>query len=110
LPETQLALPFEAGAGQAVHRVPQVAGAVSDEQMPLQLCSPARHIPLQARLLAMQAPLHTYWPAGHWVPHDRPSHVAEPPVGTAHAAHDVVPQLEVRLLATHGPVFAGQRW
>jgi hypothetical protein len=58
----------------------------------------------------MQAPLHTYWPVGHVGVHDRPSHVAEPPVGMAHGVHDVVPQLATRVLATHGPVFAGQRW
>ena len=92
-----------------VQRVPHVTGDVSDEHTPLQLCVPPGHVLLQARLLAMQAPLHTCWPAGHMSPHDRPSHVAEPPVGAAQAEHDVVPQLEVSALLTHGPVFAGQR-
>jgi hypothetical protein len=110
VPPVQAPAPFETGAGQAVQRVPHVAAAVSDEQMPLQLWVPVGHVPLHARLAAMQAPAQSCWPDGHVEPHERPSQVALPPVGTGHAVHDVVPQLEVRALLTQAPVPAGQRW
>jgi hypothetical protein len=110
VPPLQLPAPCEGGSAQGEQREPQVAGEVLLEQMPLQMCVAPMQVPLHGRLLAMHAPLQTYWFAGQTGWHERPSQLAEPPVGTGHAAHEVVPQLEVRLLATHGPVFAGHWW
>jgi hypothetical protein len=54
---SQVACPFDGGAGQAEQRVPQELGLVFDWQSPLQLCVPDEQVPLQALLFGMQAPL-----------------------------------------------------
>jgi hypothetical protein len=103
----QLAAPCEVGSAHAEQRAPHVPTLPLGEQMPLQLWVFVGHMLLQARLLAMQAPLHSCMLVGQLVPHDRPSQVAEPPWGTAQAEHEVGPQLARSVLATHAPVPAG---
>ena len=103
----QLAAPCEVGSAHAEQRDPHVPTFPLGEQMPLQLCVLAGHMLLHARLLAMHAPLQSCVPPGQLVPHDRPSQVAEPPVGTAQAEHEVGPQLVSSVLATHVPVPGG---
>lgn len=112
VPPLQLPAPCEGGSAQGEQREPHVAGEVLLAQMPLQRCVPGRasQLPPQGRLAAMQLPAQSCVPPGHERPHDRPSQVAVPPAGMGQALHEVVPQLEVRLLATHGPVPAGHWW
>ena len=106
----QLAAPCEGGSAHAEQREPQVATSLLGAQMPLQLCVLFGHVLLHARLLAMQAPLQSCMLLGQLVPQDRPSQVAEPPVGAAHVEHDVGPQLVSSELLTQGPVPAGHWW
>jgi len=105
-----VAAPLLTGAEHAEQLVPQVATAVLAAQMPLQLCVPVGHVLLQARLVAMQAPLQSCMPLGQLAPQLRPSQVADPPWGTAHAVHDVVPQLATSVLLTQAPVPDGHWW
>ncbi len=89
------------GNEQAVHAVPQLLTLVSLAQMPEQLWVPLAQTPLQAALLAMQVPAHSFMPDGQAGTHCVPSQVTEPPVGCTQAVHDVVPQLPTSLLLTH---------
>ena len=105
----QLAAPCVGGLAHGEQREPHEATAPFGEQMPLQLWLFAGHVLLQARLLAMQAPLQSCMPPGQLVPHESPSQVAAPPVGTGHAEHEVWPQLVSRALLTQAPAPAGHR-
>ena len=79
---SQIADPLAAGAGHATHAVPQKLVLVSAWQMPLQLCMPPEHIPLQAFAAGMQTPAHSFMPFGQAGMHASPSQVTLPPVGT----------------------------
>ena len=85
---SQAALPFM-GLAQGVQLTPQELRLMLLTHMPLQLCVPPGHTPLQARFTAMQAPAHSLRPAGQAPPHEVPSQVALPPVGTGHGVHDM---------------------
>ena len=88
----QVAVPF-AGCLHGIHAVgPQLAGSLSETQLPLQLCVPAGHDPSQALPAGMQLPLHKVVPLGHLAPHWVPSQVASPPMGIGQAVQPV-PQL-----------------
>jgi hypothetical protein len=90
-----------AGAEQGVHDVmPQPLGLVFAWQLPLQLCVPAGHVPRQACAVGMQPPVHSFVPLGHVPPHERPSQVAVPPVGIAHAVQDA-PHDPISVLTRH---------
>jgi hypothetical protein len=105
-PLLQVALPWEDGSGQGVHRLPQAATLVLDMHMPLQLCVPEGHWPLQAWLLSMQAPLHSLVFPEQEGMQFTPSQLTLPPDGAWQALHEV-PQVATALLATH---FPPQRW
>ena len=107
IPPLQVAVPCKPAAGQAKHCVPHDAVSVSDRQMPLQLCVPLGHDPLQAVLLEMQAPLQILLPDGHAGLHASPSQDTVPPVGAAQAEHEVLslgPQVATALLSTQAPL------
>jgi hypothetical protein len=91
-----------AGAGHAVHETPQLWISAFERQTPLHSCSPAAQNPRHACTPGMQAPAHNFIPAGQLAPHWTPSHVAVPPIGTAHGVQDT-PQLATSLFET-------QRW
>jgi hypothetical protein len=65
------------------------------------------HMPLQALVLGMQAPAHTFEPEGQAGMHASPSQVTvPPPVGAWQGEHDVRslgPQVATALLSTHLP-------
>ncbi len=70
---------------------PIPASVVPTHPPPLHVC-PAPHATPHAPqfvpvVSATHAPLHALVPAGHALPHTPPTHVALPPVGTAHAVH-----------------------
>ena len=103
VPLAHTALPFEAGAVQALQPTPQKEVLVSAWHTPLQLCVPVGQVPLHAIVFAMQAPLHSLLPLKQAGTHARPSQVADPPVGVWHAVHDVGPQVATSRLLTHFP-------
>lgn len=97
---SQVALPFDGGAGQAEHRLPQEATLVSDEQVPLQSWVPSRQVPPQDCVVLRQAPEQIRWSVGQVVPQATPLQVAVPPAGTGQAVHNVAPQFAVSRLST----------
>jgi hypothetical protein len=102
------AVPFGPGVGHATQVGPQKLVLVSLWQMPLQLCVPVGHTPLQAFAFGMHAPAHSLLPVGHAGTHAKPSHVTvPPPVGAWQAVHDVLslgPQVAGARLSTHLPL------
>jgi hypothetical protein len=96
------------GAVQAVHEAPHELTLVFERHRPLQACVPAgQSTPLQAWVLATQAPAQRRVFAGQAAPQLVPSHVAVPPVGAVHAVHEEAPQVAGEVLLTHA---APQRW
>ena len=92
------------GFGHAAHDVaPQVSTLVFGAQIPAQLCVPVGHTPEHAVAASMHVPAHAFIPVGHVGTHAVPSHVTEPPAGSWHAVHDVVPQLPTSRLLTQRP-------
>ena len=92
------------GFAHAAHDVvPHVSTLVFRAQIPEQLCVPAAQTPEQAVAASMQLPAHSFVPVGHAGWHIVPSHATEPPAGSWHAVHEVVPQLPTSLLLTHLP-------
>jgi hypothetical protein len=101
---SQLACDAPVGSGQLVHAVvPHELTLVFASQKPLQAWLPRSHAPEQAAVMAMQTPLHTFWFVGQAVPHAPLAQVAEPPVGTLQAVHDV-PHVATSVLLTHLPL------
>jgi hypothetical protein len=101
---SQVAVLAPVGFGQAVHDVvPQVSTLVLVAQIPAQLCVPVAHTPEHAVAASMHVPAQAFIPVGHVGRHAVPSHVTEPPAGSWHAVHDVVPQLPTSRLLTHRP-------
>jgi len=98
----QDAMPL-AGDGHAVHAVPQLAGSLSDWQVPWQSCIPAGQTPRQLCAPGMQAPAQSFVPLGQVAPHETPSHVATPPVGDAHGVQDT-PQVCTSWSDTQNPL------
>ena len=63
-PALHVAVPF-VGVGHAVHEVPQELGLLSATQSPLQSCLPDGHLSRHDWSMAMHAPAHSFWLAGH---------------------------------------------
>jgi hypothetical protein len=92
------------GLGHAVHDVvPQVSTLVLVAQIPAQLWVPVAHTPEHAAAASMQVPAHSFMPVGQAGRHAVPSQVTVPPAGSAHAAHEVAPQLPTSRLLTQRP-------
>ncbi|MEO7035372.1 MAG: hypothetical protein ABI548_15715 [Polyangiaceae bacterium] len=89
-----------AGTGHEVHKFPQDVRAVFNPHRPEQLCEPLGQTPVQAALLAMQAPAHALCPEGQLAPQDFPSQLALPPTGAGHGVQPA-PQWSAELFATH---------
>ena len=103
---SQLAEPFDGGAGQDTHAVPHAAVLVFAWQIPPQACCPGGHTPLHALALGMQAPAHSCIPLGQTGWHASPSQVTVPPVGATQAVQDessTGPHVATTLLSTHLP-------
>lgn len=91
--------------GQAAQLEPHELTLVFERQRPLQSCVPTGHTPMQDCPSGMQAFAHTFLPSGHFGPQVVPLHVASPPVGAAHAVHEV-PQLAGEVFEAHMPLQA----
>jgi hypothetical protein len=89
---SQVALAWAGGAQGVQEVVPQLAGSLSETQLPLQSWVPLSHTPLQDLPSSRQTPAHSVVRGGHFVPHMLPLHVASPPVG-AGQGEQAVPQL-----------------
>jgi hypothetical protein len=100
----QIAEPFEAGAGQAAQRVPQVATSVFETQKPLQLWVAPMHAMPQALFCATQAPLQIFCPLGQAGTQLTPLQATLPPVGATQGLVHDVPQVASALLLTHLPL------
>jgi hypothetical protein len=103
---SQLAEPFDGGAGQNTHPVPHAVVLVFGWQSPPQACCPDRQTPLHAFALGMHAPEHSCIPLGHAGWQASPSQVTVPPVGAVQGAHDessTGPHVATALLSTHLP-------
>jgi hypothetical protein len=81
-----------AGARHGAQLAPQKLTSSTGTHMPLQSRCPEGQTPLQAWLVGMQAPAHSFVPWGHSAPHRVPSQVAFPPMGTGQGVHEL-PQL-----------------
>jgi hypothetical protein len=94
------------GTGQGSQLAPQELTLVFDRHWPLQACVVAGQVVTQRWVEEMQVPAHSWSVAEQAPPQLWPSHVAVPPVGGVHGAHDM-PQLAGNLLSTHRP---SQTW
>lgn len=91
-----------AGSAHGVHSDPHVLVSAFDTQNPLQSWVPEAQGCPQAAVESTHTPWQTFFPLGHFAPHDVPSHVDSPPVGTGQAVHEL-PHDAVLELATHLP-------
>jgi hypothetical protein len=104
VPLVHVVLTEPVGAGQGVHDALHEAAAVSEEQIPLQLCVPEGQLPHTA-VASMQAPLQSFCVPGHVPPQTPAVQVAVPPVMAGHAVHEV-PQLAGSVSLRHFMAFA----